>query len=79
MGNFRLARPMLVNDVDYYIHGPVRNYFLDQYVTMYIGDKMYKDGALKTASKLETQDIKTNSDKKIYFHYKTKNYLLQRQ
>lgn len=35
-----------LNDVDYYIHGPVRNYFLDQYVTMYIGDKMYKDGEI---------------------------------
>ncbi len=35
--------------------------------------KMYKDGALKTASKLETQDIKTNSDKKIYIDFKNKD------
>lgn len=35
-----------LNDIDYYIHGPVNNYFLDQYVTMYIGDKMYKDGEI---------------------------------
>ena len=34
----------LLNDMDYYIHGPVRNYFLDQYVTMYVGDSMYKSG-----------------------------------
>jgi hypothetical protein len=36
----------VLNDIDYYIHGPVRNYFLDQYVTMYIGDKMFKDGQI---------------------------------
>jgi hypothetical protein len=35
-----------LNDIDYYIHGPVKNYFLDQYVAMYVGDKMYKDGEI---------------------------------
>lgn len=35
-----------LNDIDYYVHGPVKNYFLDQYVTMYLGDKMYKDGEI---------------------------------
>jgi hypothetical protein len=35
-----------LNDIDYYVHGPVRNYFLDQYVTMYNGDKMFKDGEI---------------------------------
>lgn len=35
-----------LNDIDYYVHGPVRNYFLDQYVTMYIGNKMFKDGQI---------------------------------
>lgn len=36
----------ILNDIDYYIHGPVRNYFLDQYVAMYVGDKMHKDGEI---------------------------------
>lgn len=35
-----------LNDIDYYVHGPVRNYFLDQYVTMYMDDKIYKEGEI---------------------------------
>lgn len=40
-----------LNDIDYYVHGPARNYFIDQYVTMYIGDKMYKDGEISANPK----------------------------
>jgi hypothetical protein len=44
----------LLNDMDYYIHGPVRNYFLDQYVTMYVGDSMYKSGVRYRRTNPET-------------------------
>ena len=44
----------LLNDMDYYIHGPVRNYFLDQYVTMYAGDYMYKSGIRSSSNKPES-------------------------
>jgi len=47
-----------LNDIDYYIHGPVKNYFLDQYVTMYVGDKMYKDGEI-----LDNPNGNQNNDK----------------
>jgi hypothetical protein len=49
-----------LNDIDYYIHGPVRNYFLDQYVTMYVGDKMYKDGEIVNNPKPKSQQVRKN-------------------
>lgn len=49
-----------LNDIDYYIHGPVRNYFLDQYVTMYIGDKMYKDGEIVKNPKPKSEHTRKN-------------------
>jgi hypothetical protein len=59
-----------LNDIDYYIHGPVRNYFLDQYVTMYNGDKMFKDGEIVPNPKGNTVGISFDN-----FTYKdTKNH-----
>jgi len=49
-----------LNDIDYYVHGPVRNYFLDQYVTMYYGDKMFTDGEIVPNPKPRSQQVRKN-------------------
>jgi hypothetical protein len=64
-----------LNDMDYYIHGPVKNYFLDQYVTMYSGDKMYKDGEITNNPNGNVKDEKTGGPKIRFdnFEYTDKN------
>lgn len=62
-----------LNDIDYYIHGPVRNYFLDQYVTMYIGNKMYKDGEIVDNPNEKELDNKSGADKIKFEFFKYKD------
>lgn len=45
----------ILNDVDYYIHGPIKNYFLDQYVTMFVGANQYKSGIKSKSPKPDSE------------------------